>query len=143
MAILNYTTTIDTTKTISEIQKILAQHKAKAILTEFNNQGEIIALSFKIDTSRGELGIKLPANVEAVYQILEIQKRKNSKIKATKEQATMVAWRIIKDWVEAQMAILETQMVEMEEIFLPYMINNNGQTLYESFKNNQLMIGGN
>ena len=137
MAILNYTTTIDTTK------KILAQHKAKAILTEFNNQGEIIALSFKIDTSRGELGIKLPANVEAVYQILEIQKRKNSKIKATKEQATMVAWRIIKDWVEAQMAILETQMVEMEEIFLPYMINNNGQTLYESFKNNQLMIGGN
>ena len=137
MAILNYTTTIDTTKTISEIQKILAQHKAKAILTEFNNQGEIIALSFKIDTSRGELGIKLPANVEAVYQILEIQKRKNSKIKA------MVAWRIIKDWVEAQMAILETQMVEMEEIFLPYMINNNGQTLYESFKNNQLMIGGN
>ena len=34
-------------------------------------------------------------------------------------------------------------MLEMEEIFLPYMINNNGQTLYESFKNNQLMIGGN
>lgn len=76
MAILNYTTTIDTTKTISEIQKILAQHKAKVILTEFDNQGEITALSFKIDTLKGELGIKLPANVEAVYQILEIQKKK-------------------------------------------------------------------
>lgn len=79
MAILNYTTTIDTTKTISEIQKILAQHKSKAILTEFDNQGEITALSFKIDTLKGELGIKLPANVEAVYQILEIQKKRTVK----------------------------------------------------------------
>lgn len=140
MAILNYTTTIDTTKTISEIQKILAQHKAKAILTEFNNQGEIIALSFKIDTSRGELGIKLPANVEAVYQILEIQKRKNSKIKATKEQATMVAWRIIKDWVEAQMALIDIDMAKIEQVFLPYILNKSGQTLYQVFEQNNLLL---
>lgn len=38
------------------------------------------------------------------------------------------------------MAILETEMVEMEEIFLPYILNNNGYTLYEKFKNDQLML---
>lgn len=36
------------------------------------------------------------------------------------------------------MAILETEMVDMEEIFLPYVINRNGQTLYQAFQSNQL-----
>lgn len=120
----------------------MSKHGATAIMTEYEN-GEAVALSFKINTVRGEVGIKLPSNIDKVLRVLKNQKQNNTQIKDTKEQATRVAWRIIKDWVEAQMAILETQMVEMEEIFLPYMINNNGQTLYESFKNNQLMIGGN
>ena len=32
------------------------------------------------------------------------------------------------------MAILETEMVEMEQIFLPYVLNNKGKTLYQEFK---------
>ena len=142
MPLINYTTNINSGRTIGEIQQILSKHGATAIMTEYEN-GEAVALSFKINTVRGEVGIKLPSNIDKVLRVLKNQKQNNTQIKDTKEQATRVAWRIIKDWVEAQMAILETQMVEMEEIFLPYMINNNGQTLYESFKNNQLMIGGN
>lgn len=142
MPLKNYTTNINSGRTIGEIQQILSKHGATAIMTEYEN-GEAVALSFKINTVRGEVGIKLPSNIDKVLRVLKNQKQNNTQIKDTKEQATRVAWRIIKDWVEAQMAILETQMVEMEEIFLPYMINNNGQTLYESFKNNQLMIGGN
>ena len=38
------------------------------------------------------------------------------------------------------MAILETEMVEMEQIFLPYVMNNKGQTLYESFKENRILL---
>jgi hypothetical protein len=49
-------------------------------------------------------------------------------------QAERVAWRIIKDWVETQMAILESQMVQMEEIFLPYMVNRQGQTFFEAYQ---------
>ena len=142
MPLINYTTNINSGRTIGEIQQILSKHGATAIMTEYEN-GEAVALSFKINTVRGEVGIKLPSNIDKVLRVLKNQKQNNTQIKDTKEQATRVAWRIIKDWVEAQMAILETQMVEMEEIFLPYMINNYGQTLYESFKNNQLMIGGN
>jgi hypothetical protein len=32
------------------------------------------------------------------------------------------------------MAILESQMVQLEEIFLPYMINNKGQTFFEAYQ---------
>ena len=69
------------------------------------------------------------------------QRKNNSQVKDTFEQANRVAWRIIKDWIDAQMAVLETEMVEMEEIFLPYVLNKQGQTLYEAFKENQLMLG--
>ncbi len=46
--------------------------------------------------------------------------------------AARVGWRILKDWVRAQMAILETEMVEIEQIFLPYMEAKDGRTLYET-----------
>ena len=139
MAIKNYTTTINANKTIGEIQELLSKHGANAIMTEYKD-GEVIGLSFKIMTSRGEMGIRLPANTERVLQVLKNQRKKNNQVKDTMEQATKTAWRIIKDWIDAQMAILETEMVEMEEIFLQYVINNNGQTLYQAFKNNQLML---
>lgn len=140
MTIKNYTTTINANKTIGEIQELLSKHGANAIMTEYNN-GEVIGLSFKIMTPRGEMGVRLPANTDRVLQVLRNQRKKNNQVKDTMEQATKTAWRIIKDWIDAQMAILETEMVEMEEIFLPYMINNDGQTLYQAFKNNQLMLG--
>ena len=140
MAIKNYTTTINANKTIGEIQELLSKHGANAIMTEYNN-GEVIGLSFKIMTPRGEMGVRLPANTDRVLQVLRNQRKKNNQVKDTMEQATKTAWRIIKDWIDAQMAILETEMVEMEEIFLPYMINNDGQTLYQAFKNNQLRLG--
>lgn len=140
MAIKNYTTTINANKTIGEIQELLSKHGATAIMTEYSN-GNVTGLSFKIMTPRGEMGVRLPANTDRVLQVLRNQRKKNNKVKDTMEQATKTAWRIIKDWIDAQMAILETEMVEMEEIFLPYMINNDGQTLYQAFKNNQLMLG--
>lgn len=139
MALKNYTTMINANKTIGEIQEILAKHGANAIMTEYND-GQVIALSFRIKTPNGEIGVKLPANIDRVLQVLKNQRKRNNQVKDTREQAAKTAWRIIKDWIDAQMAILETEMVEMEEIFLPYMINKEGQTLYEAFKNNKLML---
>lgn len=52
----------------------------------------------------------------------------------------MVAWRIVKDWVEAQMAILESEQVQMDEVFLPYMVNNRGQTIFEVYQSGQLLL---
>lgn len=142
MAIKNYTTTIKSEKTIGEIQLILAKHKAKAILTEYDSEGNVIALSFKVDTINGEVGIKLPVNTEKVLQVLKNQSKNNTQVKATKEQALKTGWRNIKDWIDAQMALIETEIVTIDQIFLPYILNKDGQTLYETFRENQLMLGG-
>lgn len=135
MPLLNYTTKVDVYTTLGAIQGQLVKHGAKKIMQEYDDQGRIYALSFLVDTPAGQRGIKLPANVDAVHAVLTRQK-----VKCDREQAERVAWRIVKDWVEAQMAILESEMVQLDEIFLPYMINNSGQTLFEAYRNNQLLL---
>ena len=137
MALLNYTTKVNVYTTLGEIQAQLVTHGAKKIMQDYDDQGRISALTFLIDTPSGMRGIRLPANVDAVNKVLAKQK-----VKCDWEQAERVAWRIVKDWVEAQMAILESEMVQMDEIFLPYMVNNSGQTLFQAYRNNQLALEG-
>lgn len=137
MPLLNYTTKVDVFTTIGAIQGILVKHGAKKIMQDYDSEGHITALSFMVDTPFGARGIRLPANALAVQKVLAKQK-----VKADYEQAERVAWRILKDWIESQMAILESEMVQMDEIFLPYMIiDNSGQTLFERYQNNQLLLG--
>lgn len=135
MPLLNYTTKVDIYTTLGQIQGQLVKHGAKKILQDYDDGGRITSISFMIDTPFGTRRIRLPANVDAVHKVLIRQK-----IKCDREQAERVAWRIVKDWVEAQMAILESEMVQMEEIFLPYMIGASGQTFFEAYQNNQLQI---
>ena len=135
MPILNYTTKVDVYTTLGQIQGILVKHGARKIMQDYDDAGHIVALSFLIDTPTGLRGIRLPANTEAVQRVLAKQK-----VKCDRDQAERVAWRIVKDWVEAQMAILESEMVQLDQIFLPYMVNDNGQTVFEVYRANQLFL---
>lgn len=137
MPIMNYTTKVDVFATLGEIQRQLVKHGAKKIMQDYDDDGHVSALSFLIDTPNGPRGVKLPANVDAVWNVLAKQK-----VKCDRDQAERVAWRIVKDWVAAQMAILESEMVQMDEIFLPYMLNDKGQTLFQCYRQNQHLIGG-
>ena len=130
MPIANYSTTVDALKTVGEIQGILVAHGARSILMNYGKDGSIESLSFIVETPYGDMPIRLPINARAVLKVLEEQRVPPRY--ANYQQAVRIAWRIVKDWVRAQMAILETEMVKMEQIFLPYMITKNNQTLYES-----------
>ena len=45
-----------------------------------------------------------------------------------KQQAIWTAWRIIKDWIEAQLALVE---VTVPQVFLPYAVLRDGRALTE------------
>jgi len=144
MPILNYTTQIAAEKTLAEIQSILIKAKASAIMQEVE-EGVIIAISFKAKTKFGDLAYRLPANINQIYNVVVRDRRIPQKLR-TKEQAARVAWRIIKDWLSAQLAIIEAEMVTLDQVFLPYMQNGKGQTMYELLEegrlNNLLTNGG-
>lgn len=141
MAILNYTTTVDSFKTVSEIEYILMKHKAKSIMKNYEGES-ITGLSFLIDTGIQQIPVRLPVKVDECLKVLQKEKRENPRkqIKDTREQAERVAWRILKDWVEAQMALLDIEMVRFEEIFLPYIETNNGQTVFQRIAEQQFLL---
>ena len=146
MPLLNYTTSVPAEKSVSEIQRMLARAGASAILMEYDQAGRIIALSFRLriegQTSEGgkDVSFRLPCDPRPVLAVLEKQ-RVERRYRST-DQALRVSWRIVKDWVEAQLAIIETHMVTTAQVFLPYAVTANGQTLYEYIgQNTQLLLG--
>jgi len=133
VSILNYTTKVSADKTIAEIRRLLVKAKASAILTEYGPEGYPAAISFRILTEFGLLTFRLPADVQKIYQVivrdLGIPRRMR-----TREQAARVAWRIIKDWTAAQLALLESGLVDTTQLFLPYVQDASGHTLYENIR---------
>lgn len=145
MPILNYTTGIEAEKSIAEIQKCLAQHGASQILADYDADGNVTAISFRILIDEQLIAFRLPSDWRPVLEILKDQyykpkgKRKVPFRLVTKAQALRVAWRIVKDWIEAQMAIVETKMVKVDQVFLPYAVARDGRTLYETVKSSNLL----
>lgn len=133
MAILNYTTSISTEKTAAEIQKKLAMAKAQAVLCEYDSDTVMCAMSFRINTPHGLIFFRLPANTQGVFKALRDDNKVPKRLKS-KEQAAKVAWRILKDWIEAQLAIVDAEMADMTEVFLPYAQDQSGQTVYQSLE---------
>jgi hypothetical protein len=133
MALLNYTTQVSAAKTVGEIIGILTAHGARAILQEYDDHGAIRGLSFQIHVGAKELGFRLPADWRAVLRVMERDRRVPRRFK-TNEQARRVAWRILKDWIEAQVALIEVNLATMEQVFLPYAILADGRTVYERLR---------
>lgn len=145
MGLLNYTTKIDPDKTAAEIAKCLSMHGASAVMTEYDPvDSYVTALSFKVKMGDKEIAFRLPSDWKPVLKVLEEQwnKRKIGGPRPDRLQAVRVSWRIIKDWVEAQMALVETNMVTTAQVFLPYAVMPNGKTLSENVASNpQFLLG--
>lgn len=133
MAILNYTTKVPSARTAQEIQAILSKASARAVMTEFDDKGEATHIAFRIQTPQGLMAYRLPSNSDGVFKVMQ-RDNKVPRILRTKEQAQRVAWRIVKDWVEAQMAVIASGIVALEQVFLPYAQTKSGQTVYECFE---------
>lgn len=137
MPMLNYTTKIRPDRTASEIQRMLSKAGARAIMLNYE-EGELAGLRFIIPTNFGEQAFTLPVKAESVHHVLRRQKGV-AKGYQTLEHARSVAWRITKDWLEAQLAIIETEMVSLEQVMLPYMETGNG-TVFEMVRDQQLAL---
>lgn len=136
MAIKNYTTTIDVYKSLGEIQGALASHGARKIMVDYDGSGQPVGVMFGIETPAGPRGFALPANVDGVRAVFGRQK-----IKAQPGQAERTAWRNVRDWIMAQMAIIEAGQVQIDEVFLPYLTDRQGRTVYQLYQGGQLALG--
>ena len=139
--VANYTTSIGVTRTVSECQKLLADYGAQRIAIDYEN-GVPTGVSFALP----DVGLfTLPVDIEAMHRLLVVQRdagllrgARDRKTAASRQQAERVAWRVIKDWLLAQMSIIESRMVTFEEVMLPYLHTDDGRTLREAYRTREL-----
>lgn len=137
MAIKNYSSKVDVYTSLGEIQGALAKGGARKIMIDYDETGDPIGLTFGLLVEGQILGFQLPANIDGVLAAF-----KREKIKVDREQAKRTAWRNIRDWVLAQMAFVEAGNVQADEVFLPYLTDGRGTTLYKAFRSGQLALPG-
>jgi hypothetical protein len=138
MPIKDYTTQIDAAKTAGQVQTVLAKAGAVGVAMQFH-EGEPVAIAFTVATQFGMREFTLPVHAEQVQAVLRKQ-RVQPKFQ-TAEHARRVAWRIVKDWIEAQLAIIQTEMVTLDQVMLPYMRTGDGSTVFERYQDSgQLLL---
>lgn len=145
MATLNYSTTIAASKTLGEIQQLLADHGAARIGLDYD-AGRAVGVTFTLATPHGPRSFRLPADVPAMHRLLiteDAAGKLKAGTKATRsslEQAERVAWRIIKDWLAAQLALVASQMVTVDQAMLAYLLVDDDHTLYEVYRARELAV---
>lgn len=139
MALLNYTTTVPVARTIGTVQGLLVEAGARRIQTEYDHVGTPTNIAFAVETAYGLRYFTLPVQASRVTAVMKRDRTVPPRYK-TPEQGERVAWRIVKDWLEAQLAIIKTEMVTLDQVMLPYMRADNGQTTYELYRDQQLAL---
>ena len=134
MAIKNYTSSVDIYTSLGEIQGALARAGATKIMVDYES-GKPTAVTFAIETAAGMRGFRLPAAVDGTLRVFTAQR-----IKADRDQAERTAWRNIRDWVLAQLALVESCDIAVDEVFFPYLTDKSGKTLYQVYAAGQLML---
>ncbi len=115
--------------TISEITKLLRQYDMRDSMMNYE-YGQIIAFSFTIQVGENLIPYKLPVNYGPLWILAQNGKTKYIR---DEDQARRVAWRQILRWLEAQMALVDIEMVGIDQIFLPYMMVDNTNTVYDKY----------
>lgn len=138
MALKNYTSKVTASRSVEFIIAKLVAHGARKIQQEYSVEGRLTGLAFIMEIGNREVPFKLPARVKECERVLEGMRSARSLHQGKgkiPEQAVRTAWKILSDWVEAQMAMIELAQVEMMEVFLPYVYNPlTDQTYFEGLK---------
>lgn len=139
MAIKNYTTAVPANRSIEEIQASLVKHGALGVMYEYEQgTGRIAGLRFLLAVKDKKVNFSLPVQWRMFQEVI---KQDGIKRWNDEDYCYRVAWRCLRDWVLAQMALYETQMVEMPQIFLPFATDQSGKTLYEQIQKGNFLLG--
>lgn len=143
MTIRNYTTQISVDKTIMEIEQIILKFGAKGIYKEYTGS-KITGLMFYLERDGQKIPFKIPFSIEksrrVIMQAVEEKKlpKKYYDEPLRTEQGERVTWRIIKDWIDSQLSLLEINFADAVEILLPYAYNPiENKTMYQKFMENK------
>lgn len=136
------TTKKDPEETISEIQKYLRSIGVRDVLINYDTDGEVEAVSFTLQKVDQLLPFRLPVDHKPLWELAQSGKTRYIR---TEHQARRVAWRQVLRWIQAQLAMIEIEMVAADQVFLPYLLIDDKQTIYDKYLTvgtKKLLTGG-
>jgi hypothetical protein len=128
--IKNYTTEVGEERTVGEIMGLLAGKGARSIRIDYDEQNRPTGVCFILLLHELPIPFRLPCNFTGVFKAMSsAYKDRSAKYRwernpESTSQSRRVAWRIIKDWVAAQMALVEAEQASMAQAFFPYAVAN-------------------
>lgn len=129
---LNYTTKVPTSRTLAEVQDLLAQHGADAVAITYRDRRPA-GVRFVYDGQTFEL----PADTDAMAALLAKSTPNGGvslAVYRSPEHAERVCWRVVKDWIAAQMALIAARQATLDEVMLPYLITSTGRPLRDDYR---------
>ena len=132
----NYTSKVPASTSIAYIERKLVQHGATRILKTYDSDKRVEGICFALPIDGVDVHFKLPArvaNCEAVLRANLSSRAQPETVKKVPAQAERTAWKIVSDWIDAQMAMIELAQIEVMEVFMPYIFDGK-QTYYELVK---------
>lgn len=133
----NYTSTVPISRSVQHIEDRLIRYGAGKILKEYDEKKRLSAFCFILSVNGKEIPFKLPARVENVEKVLkgEVRRPTAGTWQRIQEQAERTAWKLVSDWVDIQLSLVELGQVEITEVLLPYVYYPaTKQTFYEQIK---------
>lgn len=145
LKLLNYTSQVPAEKSILEIEKLLSRAGATKIAKDYSDDGTVIAFFFAIPTAQGSIMFRMPCDVAKVEAVLmkDYKRPHRGTAKLVRDQAGRVAWRILLDWIKAQIAMIRLEQVKPQQAFLPYAYDpRTHQTLFEKLEEQNFRLLG-
>jgi hypothetical protein len=138
---LDYSTRVDAVTTAMECVQLLAVHKVQAVAITYADDGHPAGVTFRLRTPLGIRQYTLPVNVSGTHAAIKATRVENRY--KTREQAERTAWRVSKEWLKAQLALVQSGGAVLPQVMLPYMhVASGGVTAWEAYSSGQLAIGG-
>ena len=137
MTIKNYTSQISAMRSIGLIEAKLAAKGASQILKEYDPEGKVEGIAFIIKIDGVDMPFKLPAKVDECGIILKSRYKKltASVIKNIRAQAERTSWKVVLDFVDVMLAMIELRQAEFMQVFMPYLYDHSKrQTYFEKVK---------
>lgn len=143
MALKNYTSKVPASQSIRYIEGKLASSGATQILKHYDSNQRVERMRFSLKIDGKDILFSLPAQIANCEKVMLSQLSSRCQPETRKKvpaQAERTAWKILADWVDAQMAMIELAQVDVLEVFLPYAYDPQTQrTFFEKMKDKNFL----
>jgi hypothetical protein len=141
--IKNYTSTVSAAQSIRHIEDRLAAHGASQILKTYSAEKKLAGIAFIIKENGRDIPFQLPSRVDRVEKKLRaaVKRPLKSTYANIALQAERTAWKLLSDWVDIQMSLIDLNQVEFLEVFLPYIWDfTKSETFFEKCKKDEFLM---